>query len=286
MSSAGEARGDVETSPGRRRPSRARPAATCRWSSSARRASPAAGLTWISSILSASRPAKAFALFPARLDGRLLPGRRSRCTPTRPTSTTTSAIVDLSPRTSSLPPPGVDARAEDERRDDEQRHPQESPVWRRGHRQPAVVGVLRPDRDQVLLLRQPADRVQEQIAGCPGCRARRWRRSRSRRSTTKRDSGLRRLFAAGRRVFGASAALVAVTPRRWTPGPSCRPCPRSAPPAGLQLLHVRFGPAARARSAMIGLRRVTVDAAGIGVIDRASGNAVSSWNRSVIGCDG
>ena len=37
-------------------------------------------------------------------------------------------------------------------------------LLRRGQRDAAVVGLFRADRDQVLLLRQPADDVHEQIA--------------------------------------------------------------------------------------------------------------------------
>ena len=48
-------------------------------------------------------------------------------------------------------------------------------LLRRGQRDPAVVGFLRPDRDQVLLLRQPADGVHEQVAVALRCRARRCR---------------------------------------------------------------------------------------------------------------
>src|SRR5882672_9070313 len=83
--------------------------------------------------------------------------------PTSPRSTAASAIVDVSPRTSAFPPPRIDARAEDERRDDEQRHPQHRRSLPRRDRQAAVVGGLGPDRDQVFLLRKPADGVEEHV---------------------------------------------------------------------------------------------------------------------------
>src|SRR5439155_18440083 len=62
------------------------------------------------------------------------------------------------------PPPGVDARAEDARGDDQERQQRDVVLLRGRHRNPAVVGFFWADRDQVLLLCQPADHVHEQIA--------------------------------------------------------------------------------------------------------------------------
>src|SRR5712691_3477415 len=82
---------------------------------------------------------------------------------TRPASTTTSTRVDFRPLTSALSPPGVDAGAEDERRHDEERHPEDSRRLARRDGQTTVARRPRPDRNQVLLLREPVDRVEEQI---------------------------------------------------------------------------------------------------------------------------
>ena len=59
--------------------------------------------------------------------------------------------------------PAVDAGAEHQARHDEQRQPGDVVLLRRRQREPAVARFLRPDRDQVLLLRQPADGVHEQV---------------------------------------------------------------------------------------------------------------------------
>src|SRR5581483_6322284 len=93
----------------------------------------------------------------------------------RPASTTMRAMVDLRPRMIGFPPPdaaaplpppppGVDARGEDEPRDQQQRQDGQVVLLRRGERDPAILGVLGPDRDQVLLLRQPSERIHEQVA--------------------------------------------------------------------------------------------------------------------------
>src|SRR5689334_17099412 len=97
---------------------------------------------------------------------------------TRPISTAISAIVDLTPLTSAFPPPCIDAGAEDDRRDREQRHPQHRGRLPLRDRQPAVAWRFRPDRNQVLLLREPVDRVHEQVLvalntdGVVGCEVR------------------------------------------------------------------------------------------------------------------
>src|SRR6185369_8591596 len=82
---------------------------------------------------------------------------------TSPISTTTSAIVDFSPLTSAFPPPGVDARAEHQCRDHQQRRPQGCGRLPLRDGQAAVAWRLRSNRNQVLLLRKPVDHVQEQI---------------------------------------------------------------------------------------------------------------------------
>src|SRR6185369_12718984 len=82
---------------------------------------------------------------------------------TRPINTTSSAIVDFKPLTSAFPPPRVDARAEHQCRDHEQRHPQHRTRLPLRDRQAAVAWRFRPDRNQVLLLREPVDHVEEQI---------------------------------------------------------------------------------------------------------------------------
>src|SRR3954453_16418272 len=110
--------------------------------------------------------------------------------PPRPARTTTSAIVERSPRITaplqsqsatrhpqsairnprsaiprlSSPPPGVYAGAEDATGDDQQRQNEDALLLRHGHRDAAIVGFLRSDRNQVLLLRQPAHHVHEQVA--------------------------------------------------------------------------------------------------------------------------
>src|SRR5262245_25701169 len=82
---------------------------------------------------------------------------------TRPINTARSAIVDFRPRTSAFPPPGIDAGAEYQCRDREQRHPHQRGGLTLGDRQAAVTWRLRADRNQVLLLRKPVDRVHEQV---------------------------------------------------------------------------------------------------------------------------
>src|SRR5207249_7011263 len=82
---------------------------------------------------------------------------------TRPRRTTTSAMVDFRPRTSAFPPPRIHAGAEDERGHHEERHPEDGCRVASRQRQATIAGGPRPDRDQVLLLRQPVDRVEEQI---------------------------------------------------------------------------------------------------------------------------
>src|SRR5262252_8041153 len=82
----------------------------------------------------------------------------------RPPSTTISAIVDFRPRISPPPPPGVDPAREYDPGDDQQRQDRDVRLHRRGHRDPPIVRLLRANRDQVLLLRQPADDVHEEVA--------------------------------------------------------------------------------------------------------------------------
>src|SRR6516225_3223161 len=83
----------------------------------------------------------------------------------RPASTTTRAMVERRPRILGPPlEPGHDPGAEDAARNDEQRQPEDVRFLRRRQRDAAVVRILRTDRDQVVLLREPADGVHEQVA--------------------------------------------------------------------------------------------------------------------------
>src|SRR4029453_15273851 len=82
---------------------------------------------------------------------------------TRPISTTISAIVDFTPLTSAFPPPCVDPCAENECREPEQRHPQHRGRLPLRDCQTAVARCFRPDRNQVFLLREPVDRVHEEV---------------------------------------------------------------------------------------------------------------------------
>src|SRR5262245_48367844 len=89
----------------------------------------------------------------------------------RPAATTASAIVDFSPRMilSAPPPPRIDASAENRSRNDQQRQPGDVRLLRLRHRDAAIFRILRPDRNQVFLLRQPAENVHKQVfvAGQP-----------------------------------------------------------------------------------------------------------------------
>src|SRR6267154_6057697 len=82
----------------------------------------------------------------------------------RPRSTTISAMVDFRPRILPPPPPRVDAAREDDAGNDEQREQLDVGLHGRRHGDAPIVGLFRPNRDQVLLLRQPADDVHEEIA--------------------------------------------------------------------------------------------------------------------------
>ena len=66
-----------------------------------------------------------------------------------------------------------------------------------------VVGILRPDRDQILLLREPVRHVQERCRGCPGCRSRGSSAKSLSPTTTTRVSGFGRV---GRRAAPARRA--------------------------------------------------------------------------------
>src|SRR4029453_9180476 len=82
---------------------------------------------------------------------------------TRPISTTISAIVDFTPLTSAFPPPCVDPPAENDCREPKKPHPQPGGPLPLGDCQTAVPRPFRPDRNQVFLLREPVDRVQEEV---------------------------------------------------------------------------------------------------------------------------
>src|SRR6516164_2820360 len=62
------------------------------------------------------------------------------------------------------PPPVIDTCAENRPRDDEQGDPRDIGLLRCGQRNAPVLGIPGADRDQILLLREPADGVHEQIA--------------------------------------------------------------------------------------------------------------------------
>src|ERR1051325_12195914 len=95
---------------------------------------------------------------PARTTIRAIVERTPRINPPRPRDEQ-SAIRNLQSAFASPPsPPGVDARAENRRWNDQQRQPHDVRLLRRRQRDAAIVRLLRPDRNQVLLLRQPADR--------------------------------------------------------------------------------------------------------------------------------
>src|SRR5437773_7814332 len=83
--------------------------------------------------------------------------------PTSPASTTASTIVDARPRMLSPPPPGVDPGAEHSRRNEQQRHPEHARLLTGCQRDAPVACFLRPDGNQVFLLRQPVHRVHEQV---------------------------------------------------------------------------------------------------------------------------
>ena len=156
----------------------------------------------------------------------------------------------------------------------------------RGQRDPAIVGLLGPDRDQVLLLRQPADRVHEQVAvaldaqravgGEVGVADR--RPSASPASGASGSPGLGGCRRRRRRGHGR---------RRSRSVPSCRPSIRRATPrrwscSDLMSVSAQLrGPVSTKVCA-----RVAVDAAAHRRRARASGNAVSMLKRSVIGCAG
>src|SRR5436190_21016913 len=75
------------------------------------------------------------------------------------------AIVDRRPRMAlPPPPPGVDARPEDRGWNNQQRQPHDVRLLGRRERDAPIVRLLRTDRNQILLLREPADRIHEQIA--------------------------------------------------------------------------------------------------------------------------
>src|SRR5579862_2010323 len=98
---------------------------------------------------------------------------------------------------------------------------------------------------------------------------------------TKRDSGRWSVFAAS---FGRSVAAVATTaPLVTGPGLSPLSAFSSTRPALSWLLS--GWPQRRALVWMGGTAARPVDAGRIGVIDRASGNAVMTLKRSVIGCE-
>src|SRR6266542_6259412 len=62
------------------------------------------------------------------------------------------------------PPPGLDAREQDQARHNEHRQVENPALLVRGQRDALILRIARPDRDQVLLLREPVHRVQEQLA--------------------------------------------------------------------------------------------------------------------------
>src|SRR5688572_1645365 len=81
-----------------------------------------------------------------------------------PPRTTTSASVDQSPRILPPPPPRIDARREHQARNDEEAENHDPVLLIRGERQSLILRLAGPDRNQVLLLRQPVERVHEEVA--------------------------------------------------------------------------------------------------------------------------
>ena len=222
--------------------------------------SPDSDLILISSILSVSRPAKTFSCFvPAgvvrfgvdEVDVGAESGQdddeRERRLEAAHASRASAARSRCRCRRSS------DGNAE-------HRDPVDVGLLRRRQRQAAIVGFLGPDRDEVLLLRQPADRVQEEILVALECPSVPLDAKSESPNTTTRVSGFGAfgLLGLGGIAGGARerhggrqrdrALLVAL---RGVDLDLAR---------GHQRLEVGFRPASRARLDER-LRRVTVDAA-------------------------
>src|SRR6185436_6639506 len=77
---------------------------------------------------------------------------------------TTSRIRNESPRRIlSPPPPRLDPADQDQPGDDDDREPEDLTLALGRQRDAPVLRILRPDRDQVLLLREPVDGVEEEV---------------------------------------------------------------------------------------------------------------------------
>src|SRR5262245_46837630 len=82
----------------------------------------------------------------------------------RPIRTTRSAMVERRPRTSAPPPPAIDPASEYETWHHEKCHPRDVALLGCGQRDASIVGFLRANRNQVFLLREPPNRVHEQVS--------------------------------------------------------------------------------------------------------------------------
>ena len=80
-------------------------------------------------------------------------------------------VTGLAASNSGIPVLGISVHAgkQDQARHDQHREPENQPLLLRGaDGDPAVLRIARPDGDQVLLLREPVDRVQEHVAVAAG----------------------------------------------------------------------------------------------------------------------